>query len=109
MLEANITGSPAIISMVVDDDSSVIHRQRQISTLTYQRKCPMRDYNNQPPGGNGKLRALLASLKEDQDKLDNHPIYREGYDDGFRAAQEAHKKLSRALAKVYNIDEWGGE
>ena len=34
----------------------------------------MRDYNNQPPGGRGKLRALLEGLKEDQDKLDNHPM-----------------------------------
>ena len=65
----------------------------------------MRDYNNQPPGGNGKLRALLASLKEDQDKLDNHPIYKEGYDDGFQAAQEAHRKLTKALANVYCIDD----
>jgi hypothetical protein len=67
------------------------------------------DYNNQPPGGQGKLRALLESLKEDQAKLDNHPIYKEGFDDGFRAAQEAHRKLTRALAQVYKIDEWGDE
>jgi hypothetical protein len=66
----------------------------------------MRDYNNQPPGGRGKLRALLEGLKEDQDKLDNHPIYKEGWDDGYRAAQENHRKLAKALAKVYNIDEW---
>jgi hypothetical protein len=64
------------------------------------------DYNNQPPGGHGKLRALLEGLKEDQDKLDNHPIYKEGWDDGYRAAQENHRKLAKALAKVYNIDEW---
>jgi hypothetical protein len=64
------------------------------------------DYNNQPPGGQGKLRALLESLKEDQDKLDNHPIYKEGYDDGYKAAQEAHRKLTKALANVYNIDKW---
>ncbi len=70
------------------------------------RKLQMRDYNNQPPGGRGKLRALLEGLKEDQDKLDNHPIYKEGWDDGYRAAQENHRKLAKALAKVYNIDEW---
>jgi hypothetical protein len=64
------------------------------------------NYNNQPPGGRGKLRALLEGLKEDQDKLDNHPIYKEGWDDGYRAAQENHRKLAKALAKVYNIDEW---
>jgi hypothetical protein len=64
------------------------------------------DYNNQPPGGHGKLRALLESLKEDQAKLDNHPIYREGFTDGFQAAQKAHRKLTKALAKVYNIDKW---
>jgi hypothetical protein len=63
------------------------------------------DYNNQPPGGHGKLRALLESLKEDQAKLDNHPIYREGFTDGFQAAQKAHRKLTKALAKVYCIDD----
>ena len=67
------------------------------------------DYNNQPPGGQGRLRALLESLKEDQAKLDNHPIYKEGFDDGFRAAQEAHRKLTKAIARVYNIDSWGDE
>ena len=67
------------------------------------------DYNNHPPGGQGKLRALLESLKEDQAKLDNHPIYKEGYDDGFQAAQEAHRTLTKALAKVYCIDLWSAE
>jgi hypothetical protein len=52
---------------------------------------------------------LLEGLKEDQEKLDNHPIYKEGWDDGFRAAQEAHKKLTKALARVYNINDWDDE
>ena len=67
------------------------------------------DYNNQPPGGHGKLRALLESLKEDQAKLDYHPIYREGFTDGFQAAQKAHRKLTRALAQVYKIDTWSDQ
>jgi hypothetical protein len=73
------------------------------------RKLQMRDYNNQPPGGRGKLRALLEGLKEDQEKLDNHPIYKEGWDDGFQAAQAAHRKLTKSLARVYNINDWDDE
>ena len=57
-----------------------------------------------PEGGKGRLRQLLESLNEDQEKLNSHPIYREGWDDGFRAAQESHRKLTQALAKVYNMD-----
>jgi hypothetical protein len=69
----------------------------------------MRDYNNQSPGGGGKLRALLEGLKEDQDKLNNHPIYKEGFDDGYAAAQQNHKRMAKAIANVYRINEWGDE
>ena len=64
----------------------------------------MSNYPEMPPGGSGRLRALLLSIKEDENKLNNHPLYKEGWDDGFQAAQESHKKLASALAKVYNID-----
>lgn len=57
-----------------------------------------------PESGKGRFRQLLNSLGEEQEKLNSHPIYKEGWDDGFQAAQEGHRKLSRALAKVYNID-----
>ena len=57
-----------------------------------------------PEGGKGKLRMLLTRLNEDQERLNSHPIYKEGWDDGFQAAQESHRKLTKALAKVYNID-----
>jgi hypothetical protein len=57
-----------------------------------------------PEGGKGRLRQLLESLQEGQEKLNSHPIYKEGWDDGFQAAQESHRKLTKALAKVYNID-----
>jgi len=58
-----------------------------------------------PQGGAGRLRALIEGLKEDQDRLNNHPIYKEGYDDGYRMAQENYRRLTTAVAKVYNIDE----
>ena len=57
-----------------------------------------------PEGGKGRLRAILAGLQENQDKLNNHPIYKEGYDDGYNAAKENYRKLTIAVAKVYNID-----
>jgi len=64
------------------------------------------NFSQGPVGGNGRLRALLDSLNEDQTKLNNHPLYKEGWDDGYRAAQENHKRLTRAIANVYRIDEW---
>jgi hypothetical protein len=63
------------------------------------------NFSQSPVGGSGRLRALLDSLNEDQSKLNTHPIYKEGYDDGYRAAQENHKRLTRAIANVYRIDD----
>jgi flagellar biosynthesis/type III secretory pathway protein FliH len=57
-----------------------------------------------PRGGAGQLRALLRSLNEDEEKLTTDPRYQEGYDDGYRAAQENYRQLTAALAKVYKID-----
>ena len=58
-----------------------------------------------PPGGPGRLRDILNRLDEDQKKLTEHPIYKEGYEDGYQAAQENHRLLTQALSKVYNINE----
>jgi len=63
------------------------------------------NFSQGPVGGSGRLRELLDSLNEDQAKLNTHPIYKEGYDDGYRAAQENHKRLTRAIANVYRIDD----
>ena len=57
-----------------------------------------------PQGGSGKLRALLASLHENDSKLDDHPLYKEGWDDGYLAAQAHHRLLTTALSKLYNIE-----
>lgn len=61
--------------------------------------------NNNLPGGRGRLRALLEKLGEDQEQLNKDPRYVEGFDDGYAAAQENYKKLTLALAKVYNIED----
>jgi hypothetical protein len=57
-----------------------------------------------PEGGKGRIRQLLESIKEDQQKLNSHPLYKEGWDDGYFAAQENYRRLTNALAKVYNIE-----
>ena len=58
-----------------------------------------------PEGGSGRLRALLASLKEDHLKLDSHPIYKEGYDDGLQTATRRYKEILRAVAAVYSAND----
>lgn len=96
-----------MISMVADGRIGLYMGNGRSAIST--RKLQMRDYNNQPPGGKGKLRALLESLKEDQDKLNNHPIYKEGYDDGYAASQVNHRRLAKAIADVYRIEAKGDE
>lgn len=62
--------------------------------------------NNNLPGGSGRLRALLESIGERaEDRLIRDPRYREGWDDGYAAAQENHRRLAEALAAVYNVQE----
>lgn len=58
-----------------------------------------------PPGGSGRLRALLESIREDTNKLDDNPLYQEGYDDGVKDAEEKYRKLSTALSAFYNINQ----
>jgi hypothetical protein len=58
-----------------------------------------------PPDGPGRLRAMLNRLGEDQKKLTEHPIYKEGYEAGYQVAQENHRLLTQVLSKVYNINE----
>lgn len=62
--------------------------------------------NNNLPGGRGRLRALLMSIGEDPaERLTDDPRYKEGWDDGYAAAQAKHKLLAQALAAVYNVQE----
>jgi hypothetical protein len=58
-----------------------------------------------PPGGAGRLRALLASIGEDQKKLSENPLYKEGYDDGYQAAQgnELGGKSTERLTHQVNL------
>lgn len=60
-----------------------------------------------PPGGRGSLRKMLEGLDEDQKQLENHPIFREGYDKGYADALENHRQLTAALAATYRIDRFG--
>ena len=58
-----------------------------------------------PEGGNGSLRALLASLKEDTSQLENNPIYKEGYDDGLQTATKRYKEILKAVSAVYSAND----
>ena len=57
------------------------------------------------PKGNKKLRDLLFELNGDESPIMDHPLYEAGYLDGYRHAQENHRLLTTALAKVYNVVE----
>lgn len=56
-----------------------------------------------PPGGRGSLRKMLEDIDAEEQELKNNPLYKEGYDDGYTAAQENYRKLHTALSAVYNI------
>jgi hypothetical protein len=51
-----------------------------------------------------KLRQLLETIDERPNK-ENHPLYKMGFEAGVKQAQENHRKLSLALARVYGIVE----
>lgn len=59
-----------------------------------------------PNGGNGRLRALLKQIQEDENEMLNNPLYKEGYDDGYQQglfeAGENAKEIIRRLVKLYN-------
>lgn len=61
------------------------------------------NFSQFPEGGNRRIRKLLESIQEDESKLDKHPLYQEGFDDGRRAAEEQYKKLTSALSQLYQI------
>ncbi len=50
-----------------------------------------------PEGGNNSLRDMLSSVEIDQDKLINHPFYKEGYDDGYRKGKYDSDEQARSL------------
>lgn len=58
-----------------------------------------------PPGGRGSLRKILEDIDADEKELKENPLYKEGYDDGYAAAEENYRKLHTALSAVYNIGE----
>ena len=64
-------------------------------------------------GGSGRLRALLRGLDEKQEQLLEHPIYKEGYDDGYQKAvidmmheRQNTKELVRMLVKLYDDNDF---
>lgn len=56
-----------------------------------------------PPGGRGSLRKILEQMRASDEELKSNPLYKEGYDDGYAAAEENYKKLFSALSSVYQI------
>jgi len=56
-----------------------------------------------PPGGRGSLRKMLEDMDAERQELITHPIFIEGFDAGYAAAQENYRKLHTALSAVYSI------
>lgn len=59
------------------------------------------------PGKGKSLRELLTELGEPNEKLLNDERYKEGFEDGYTAAQENHRQLTAALAATYRISRFG--
>ena len=56
-----------------------------------------------PTGGRGSLKKMLNEMDAETKELTENPLYKEGYDDGYTAAQENYRELYTALSAVYNI------
>jgi flagellar biosynthesis/type III secretory pathway protein FliH len=54
--------------------------------------------------GNGRLRALIDSLNEDQEQLNNNPLYKEGWDEGYQQGKaEAENNARRLIKKLIDL------
>lgn len=53
------------------------------------------------------IKQILRDLGEPDEKLLNDERYKEGFEDGYTAAQENHRQLTAALAATYRIDRFG--
>ena len=62
------------------------------------------DDNQFPQGGKRSIRDMLSKLNEDKEKLESHPLYKEGYDDGYeQGRQEAHRMSQRTISGLVRI------
>ena len=61
----------------------------------------------QPPGGKGSLRKFLQQMDSEREEmikeLHENPMYKEGYDDGYKKAEKDFLALASALQQVYEI------
>ena len=53
------------------------------------------------------IRAILLANLEDEEELVKHPLYKAGFTAGVEHSEENYRKLTTALASVYNISEKG--
>ena len=66
----------------------------------------MKNDKSSPYALHRKTRELLRSLDMHERPIkENHPLYKMGFEAGVKQAQENHRKLSLALARVYGIVE----
>ena len=64
----------------------------------------MKNDKSSPSALHRKTREILRSLDmQERSTKENHPLYKMGFEAGFKEAQENHQKLSLALARVYGI------
>lgn len=56
-----------------------------------------------PPGGRGSLKKMLQQIDEEQKELLENPLYKEGFDDGYKQAESDFLKLASAIQQVYDI------
>lgn len=57
-----------------------------------------------PEHGSGKIRALLQKLNEDEERLNNNPLYKEGWKDGYEEGRkEAERRAQHIISEIVSI------
>jgi hypothetical protein len=64
----------------------------------------MKTFGPAGPGQGKKLRDILKELNETDEEMKASPLWQQGFEDGYTAAQENHRQLTAALAATYRID-----
>jgi hypothetical protein len=63
-------------------------------------------FSQMPDSGKGRIRSLLSKLNEDEEKLNNNPLYKEGFEDGYeqgkRDAERRAQHIISGIVRMYD-------
>lgn len=96
----NTINDKRVSNMKNNNNNNDESRASKIIRMIRARQSEEGDSFQFPEGGDHSIRDMLSSLEVDQEELINHPLYKEGYDDGYRKGKYDADEQARALVNT---------